>query len=65
MKGQVVYTDDGIAEFLNSFYTISDTPGNHGTYASQFTKDATFVLAGKRNSGYNGQSHVITSIRLC
>jgi hypothetical protein len=54
MKGQVTYVNEGIAGFLNSFYAISDTPGNHETYASQFTKDALFVMAGKRNTGYDG-----------
>jgi hypothetical protein len=53
MKGQVTYVNEGIAGFLNSFYAISDTPGNHETYASQFTKDALFVMAGKRNTGYD------------
>lgn len=54
MKGQVTYVDEGIAGFLNSFYAISDNPGNHETYASQFTKDALFIMAGKRNTGYDG-----------
>jgi hypothetical protein len=54
MKGQVTYSDAGIAEFLNSFYTISDTPGNHETYAKQFKEDATCIMAGKRFTGYEG-----------
>lgn len=55
MKGQITYADEGIATFLNSFYTISDTPGNHEMYANQFKSDATFILAGKRASGYDGE----------
>lgn len=45
--------DDGIVKFFESFYKISDTPDAHEKYASQFTKDATFVLASKTSKGYD------------
>ena len=58
MKGQVTYSDTGVAEFLNSFYAISDTPDNHEVYAQQFKQDATCIMAGKRFKGYEGMSFI-------
>ncbi|KAF4966696.1 hypothetical protein FSARC_5640 [Fusarium sarcochroum] len=41
-----------IIGFLQSFYSISDTPGETEKYVSMFTEDATFVMASKRASGH-------------
>lgn len=54
MKTQVTYVDEGIASFLTSFYTISDTPGNNDDYVASFQKDALFVVGGKQNKGSDG-----------
>jgi hypothetical protein len=39
------------AQFFSSFYKISDTPDAHAKYASQFTSDATLIMASKRCEG--------------
>lgn len=49
-----VSLDQGIIDFFQSFYAISDTPGNHPTYVDQFAEDATFIVAGKKNQGHAG-----------
>ncbi|PKS05384.1 hypothetical protein jhhlp_008759 [Lomentospora prolificans] len=46
-----VTIDGEIVQFLESFYRISDTPGDHDNYVDQFEEDATFIVAGKRNRG--------------
>ena len=50
-----VSLDQGIIDFFQSFYAISDTPGNHPTYVDQFAEDATFIVAGKKNQGHAGK----------
>lgn len=45
---------DGIPEFFQSFYQISDTADAHTKYLSYFTKDATFIIAAKRSNGHDG-----------
>ena len=49
-----VSLDQDIISFFQSFYAISDTPGNHPTYVDQFAEDATFIVAGKKNQGHSG-----------
>ncbi|KAH8886556.1 hypothetical protein GQ53DRAFT_727546 [Thozetella sp. PMI_491] len=46
-----VALDQGIYSFIEKFYSISDTPGEHDVYASQFTPDATLVMGSKRVKG--------------
>ncbi|KAJ3524177.1 hypothetical protein NM208_g12154 [Fusarium decemcellulare] len=41
-----------IVAFLQSFYRISDTPGETAKYVDMFTEDATFVLASKKSEGH-------------
>jgi len=43
-----------IVQFLEDFYRISDTPGDHDNYVDQFADDATFIVAGKKNQGREG-----------
>lgn len=47
--------NDGIRQFFQTFYEISDTPDAHDTYANQFTKDATFILGTKKSYGHDGK----------
>ena len=46
--------DAGIKKFFENFYIISDTPDAHETYAEQFTKDGTLILASKEVKGRDG-----------
>ncbi|KAF5024567.1 hypothetical protein F66182_3330 [Fusarium sp. NRRL 66182] len=41
-----------IIDFLQSFYHVSDTPGETTKYVDMFTQDANFVLASKKASGH-------------
>jgi hypothetical protein len=43
-----------IIQFLQSFYSISDTFGETGKYVDMFTPDATFIVASKKASGHPG-----------
>lgn len=49
---QSVHPD--IVAFLQSFYSVSDTPGETEKYVDMFTEDATFVLASKKAAGHAG-----------
>ncbi|RSL41884.1 hypothetical protein CEP53_012486 [Fusarium sp. AF-6] len=42
-----------IVTFLQSFYSVSDTPGETEKYVDMFTEDATFVLASKKAAGHS------------
>ncbi|KAF4974587.1 hypothetical protein FZEAL_8514 [Fusarium zealandicum] len=44
--------DSGIVSFLQTFYRVSDTPGETEKYVEMFTDDATFVLASKKAVGH-------------
>ena len=46
--------DESIIRFFEDFYRISDTPGDHDNYVDQFTDDATFIVAHKKNHGHDG-----------
>ncbi|KAH8682639.1 hypothetical protein BX600DRAFT_506213 [Xylariales sp. PMI_506] len=52
-----VTLDPGIYGFLEQFYRISDTPGDHDVYADQFTADATLIMASKTSQGTAGSYH--------
>lgn len=54
-----VSLDQGIVKFFEDFYRISDTPGDHDNYVSQFANNATFIVAGKKNHGREGTFHAI------
>ncbi|KAF5675176.1 fungal specific transcription factor factor [Fusarium heterosporum] len=41
-----------IIQFLQSFFSISDTPGETEKYVDMFTEDASFKLASKKASGH-------------
>jgi len=43
--------DPVYTQFLESFYAISDTPDAHEEYVSQFTKNATLIMASKKCVG--------------
>ncbi|WAO92398.1 Hypothetical protein NCS54_00990500 [Fusarium falciforme] len=47
---QSVHPD--IVAFLQSFYSVSDTPGETEKYVDMFTEDSTFVLASKKAAGH-------------
>lgn len=51
-QDQSVHPD--IVSFLQSFYGVSDTPGETEKYVDMFTEDATFVLASKKAAGHSG-----------
>lgn len=44
--------DNGILQFFEDFYRISDTPGDHDNYVDQFAQDATFIVGPKKNQGH-------------
>jgi hypothetical protein len=49
--------DPVYTQFLESFYAISDTPDAHEEYVSQFTKNATLIMASKKCVGSSGIVH--------
>lgn len=52
--------DQDILQFFEDFYNISDTAGDHDSYVSQFVDDATFIVAGRKNQGREGQDFPVT-----
>lgn len=45
---------DKFKKFFSEFYKVSDTPEKHDLYASQFTENATLVMASKTAKGRSG-----------
>lgn len=43
-----------IIQFIQSFFSVSDTPGETAKYVDMFTPEATFVVASKKASGHAG-----------
>ncbi|CAF3622049.1 hypothetical protein SNK05_010453 [Fusarium graminearum] len=41
-----------IIQFIQSFFSVSDTPGDTAKYVDMFTPEATFVVASKKASGH-------------
>ena len=46
--------DDGVKDFIASFYTISDTPGRHQEWLAFFDTDAVLVMGNDRAQGHEG-----------
>lgn len=48
--------DDGIKEFITTFYTVSDTPGKNQEWVEYFRDDATLVMATQKAIGKKGNT---------
>ena len=46
--------DPAYKKFFEDFYATSDTPDAHDKYVTNFTKDATLIMASKRAKGTDG-----------
>jgi hypothetical protein len=46
--------DPAYRKFFEDFYAVSDTPDAHDKYISNFTKDATLIMASKKAVGSEG-----------
>jgi hypothetical protein len=44
-----------VVHFFEQFFRTSDTPNVHEKYISNFTDDATFILASKVSKGKDGK----------
>lgn len=44
-----------ISQFINDFFAVSDTPGEHDRYVDQFQEDATFILGSRHSVGSDGR----------
>lgn len=51
-----IEVDDGIKDFFENFYRISDTPDSHDRYVDSFKDDATLVMGSKKAVGRGGVS---------
>lgn len=51
-----VSVDDGIKEFITTFYGVSDTPGKNQEWMDFFREDATLVMEKKEGTGKTGKS---------
>jgi len=49
---QEIKPENGIKEFFEKFYEISDTRDRHEDYAACFTKDATLFMGVKESRGF-------------
>jgi hypothetical protein len=56
--------DEGIIQFFETFYELSDTPGAHDKYAESFTESAVLIMASKRCDGYAGRSILFPGVRM-
>lgn len=50
-----VRVKEGVKEFFEEFYRISDTEGEHEGYVGSFGEGAEFILGGKRSEGREGE----------
>lgn len=49
-----VPVDDGVKDFITTFYGVSDTPGKNDEWVSFFKEDATLVMEKKEATGKAG-----------
>jgi hypothetical protein len=47
--------DNGIKQYFEEFYRISDTPDAHDKYADSFTRNAKLVMIDKKANGRDGK----------
>ena len=51
--------DDGVKDFIASFYAISDIPGKHQEWLAFFDTDAVLVMGNDRAQGHESMKLIL------
>ena len=51
-----IEAEDGVKDFILSFYELSDMPGKHEEWLGFYSTDAVLVMANDRAEGHQGMS---------